>query len=72
MPAKNISAKKPKSPICKIISVFGSKRELFINGEPKMIPLAIKPTTVDKFIFLARIVNKKEAIRQMIIVTINI
>ena len=72
MPAKNIKVKKPKSPNFRIKSVFGSKRMLFTKGEPKMIPLTIKPTTTDEFSFLAKNVNKKEANRHMIKVMISI
>ncbi len=37
-----------------------------------MIPPTIKPTTEDEFSFLARKVNKKDTIRQMIKVMINV
>ena len=45
---------------------------LFTTGEPKMIPPTIKPTTEDEFSFLARKVNKKETMRQMIKVMMSI
>jgi hypothetical protein len=51
--------------------VFGSRIILFKNGEPKIIPPIIKPTTEDEFSFLARKVNKKDTIRQMIKVMIS-
>jgi hypothetical protein len=52
--------------------VFGSKIMFFTKGEPKIIPPTIKPTTEDEFSFLARKVNKKETIRQIIKVMISV